>query len=394
MANLARELAGRGVQVILLLNTPEDIRDAHYLETLRGAGVELLSAFSPANLQQGIKLSRLHEDFFKNIPAPRPVRLRILSLAGALGRLNPDVVHSYLDNPNCIAGCAAVLAGVHAHLASFRNVDPQTAGFTAADVTLPIYRYLLANTSSRFEANSKAGQWHYARWLGITPERIAYTPNGIDASAFTSPSEEARQEVRRTLELPEAAPTILTLARFAQEKSPQSMLDIFARVHARQPEAHYVIAGTGMTEVGEMAAMVQARGLDKAVHLAGVRSDVAALLACADVFLLPSKVEGFPNAVMEAMAAAVPVVASGVGGIPDLVRHGQNGFLHAADDVDAMARSVLTLIADAEMRARFGDAGHKRIVGEFSLQKLGDRTLQKYQELLGKTGSTTGRSAP
>lgn len=78
----------------------------------------------------------------------------------------------------------------------------------------------------------------------------------------------------------------------------------------------------------------------------------------------------------------LPVVASSVGGVPDLVRHGKDGFLHAADDVDGMAQSVLALMADAEMRNRFGEAGRQRVQGEFSLQKLGDRALRLYEDML------------
>ena len=122
------------------------------------------------------------------------------------------------------------------------------------------------------------------------------------------------------------------------------------------------------------------------VHLLGVRSDVASLFASADIFLLPSRVESFPISIMEAMAMGLPVVASTVGGIPDLVRHGEDGFLHDAADVQGMAQSIVTLVDDAELRARLGSAGRKRVREEFSLQKLGDRALERYEALLAEAG--------
>lgn len=383
IVNLARELSGRGINVVLL-HAQKDLRQAYYLEAIRGTNVEIVYALAPDFLREGILTTKRHARFFHNIPGTRSLRVGILFLAGALAHIGPDIVHSYLDGPNCTAGCAAVLADIPVHLASFRNVDPHTGGFGWGDETLPLYRYLLANACPHFEANSKNGAWHYARWLNIDMTRIAYMPNGIDPAVYMHLSPGASQELRRRLGISASSPLILTLARFSQEKFPEAMLDIFARVHAVRPEAHYAIAGSRMTDDDEMGEMVRVRGLDGRVHLLGVRSDVAALLFGADVFLLPSRVEGFPNALMEAMAAGLPIVASNVGSVPDLVRHGVDGFLHEAGDVDGMAESVKTLLDDAGLRARLGEAARQRILAEFSLQKLGDRVLRHYRHLLAE----------
>lgn len=381
IVNLARELAGRGVDVSLL-HAQKDVAQAPYLDSLRETGVELVSILSPDHLKEGMRLSRRHADFLRDIPGPTLMRMAVLHLAGALSRLKPEVVHSYLDVPNCMAACAAHLAHVPVHLASFRNVDPQTRRLPEAALLLRLYRYLLERGGLHLEANSRFGASSYARWLGIAPEEVAYNPNGIDSAALQPRADGAAAEMRQALQLPAGAPILVSLSRFMPQKSPVAMLDIFARVHAARPEAHFLIAGAGMTEEEEMGTLTRERGLAGAVHLLGVRSDVGALLAGADVFLLPSRFEGFPNAVMEAMAAGLPVVASDVGGIPDLVRHGKDGFLHAADDVEGMAQSVLTLLDDAPLREQLGAAGRQRITDGFSLKKLGDRVLERYAELL------------
>lgn len=380
MVNLARELSVRGVQVVLL-HAQNDLRNAYYLETLRGTTVEVINTASPDYLREGIRLSRMHEEFFADLPAPSTMRVGILYLAGALSRIRPDIVHSYLDKPNCAAGCAAVLADTPGHLASFRNVDPETLQNADAPLIHTLYSYLLGHGRTHFEANSKAGIRHYARWLNLHPKRIAYSPNGIDRTVYMETTPQI-PSLRQALGLPESAPILLTLSRFMEQKSPRAMLDIFSRIADARPDCHYLIAGAGMDALGEMDALVKERGLEGQVHLLGVRSDVASLMAGADVFLLPSREEGFPNAVMEAMTAQLPVVASNVGGIPDLVRHGRDGFLHETTDLDGMAQSVLTLLADADMRARFGRDARQWVETEFSLQKLGDRTLRKYAELL------------
>lgn len=379
--NLGGELAGRGIDVTLL-HEQQNADDSYSLDAIRERGVEVISILSPEFLKSGVPHSRNHAEFFANIPAPRRRKMRILALSGVLSSIKPDILHSYLDIPNCTSGCAAVLSEVPVHLASFRSVAPQSRHMAEADALLLLYRYLLEKGRLHMEANSRFGASSYARWLGIGPDRIAYNPNGICPGALTPPAAGAPAKLRRQLGLPAEAPVLVSLSRFIPEKSPITMLDIFARVHAARPEAHFLIAGAGMTEDDEMGSLTRERGLAGAVHLLGVRSDVGALLASADVFLLPSRFEGFPNAVMEAMAAGLPVVASDVGGIPDLVRHGEDGFLHAADDVEGMAASVLALLDDAALRARLGGAGRQRIAEEFTLKKLGDRVLLRYGELL------------
>lgn len=390
IVTVAGELARRGTEVYLL-HAQKNLQDAAYLQALEGLPVEIVSVLSPEYLQEGIKLSRLHEKFFKCIPGPGSGRMGILYLAGAFSRCRPDVVHSYLGVSNCIAGCASVLAETPVHVASFRNVDPKTFNSDTRELTHTLYIFLLENTSIHLEAKPRAGAEHYARWLSISTEAIAYAPNGLDPAVCRGTGPAAGYTLRRELGIRPDASVLLSLARFHPNKAPGAMLDIFARVLAARPDCHYLIAGAGMEAQGEMGALVRERGLEGHVHLLGVRSDVAPLLACADVFLLPSRIEGFPNAPMEAMAARVPVMASNVGGIHDLVREGRDGFLHDAEDVDGMAQSVLRLMADADMRARFGRDASRRIETEFSVQKLGERALKKYAELLSGSRHGTPR---
>lgn len=383
LVNLARELAGRGIQVVLL-HVQTTLQDSHYLQALEAQSVEVISALSPEYLKEGIRLSRLHEEFFSNIPAPRNLRMITLYLAGAFSLLKPHIVHSYMDKPNCTAGCAAILADVPAHLASFHNYSPATGQFPWEALTYPLYRYLMHHGRPHFEACSRAAVQDYARWLDIAPETIAYMPNGLDPAVYLTPPPQARKAVREAHGIPPDAPVILTLSRFVPYKSPESLVDIYTRVHALRPDCHFLIAGRGMAEDEGMGELIREHGLDTNIHLLGVQSDVASLLASADIFLLPSRIEGFPISIMEAMALGLPVVASTAGGIPDLVRHGVDGFLHDAADLEGMAQSVVTLADDAPLRGRLGPAGRQRVLVEFSMKKMGDRALMRYEELLQK----------
>ena len=381
IVNLARELDSRGINVTLLY-LQNLSQQSYYVDSLNKTNVKIVSAFSQDFFKEGLRLSRRNPAFYQGIPGPRPLKMQILFLAGAFHRLNPDVVHTYLDILNCTAGCAAVLADVPLHIASFRSLDPARAPNGIPELTYPLYRYLLMHGHPQFEANSHAGAKHFAHWLDIAPENIAYCPNGLNPEACVAVSAETAQKIRLELDIAPGAPVLLNLARFCSSKAPETMLEVFARALAVCPDCHYLIAGSGMAHEAEMGTMVKERGLAGHVHLLGVQRDVASLLAAADIFFLPSRIEGFPNALMEAMAAGLPIVASNVGGIPDLVRDGHDGFLHEATDVEGMAKSVQKLLDDAELRAQMGKNGRQRVMEEFSLQKLGDRVLAQYQHCL------------
>lgn len=381
IVNLARELDSRSIDVTLLY-LQNLSQQAHYLDILNNSNVKIISALSQDFFKEGLRLSRQKPAFYKSLPAPRPLKTEILFLAGAFSRLSPDVVHSYLDILNCTAGSASVLADVPFHIASFRSLDPARAPHGIPELTYPIYRYLLTHGHPHFEANSHAGAKHFARWLNIDPDTITYCPNGLNPDVWMRGSAQTAQKIRQGLDISPAAPVLLNLARFCSSKAPETMLEVFARTLAVRPDCHYLIAGSGMSREEEMGTMIQERGLAGHVHLLGVQRDVASLLAAADIFFLPSRIEGFPNAIMEAMAAGLPIVASNVGGIPDLVRHGQDGFLHEPADVAGMAKSIQRLVDDAGLRAELGRNGSQRVGEEFSLHKLGDRVLAQYQALL------------
>lgn len=387
VVHLARELAERGVRVTLL-HAQNDLGQSCYLDTIvKEKKVDIINAFSPDFFKEGIRLSKQHEDFFKNIPAPAHRRMGILYLAGAFSFLRPDIVHSFIDVNNCTAGCAVVMAGVPGHLASFCSLDPETAQDGTAELTWPLYHYLLDHARPHFEACSRAATEHYARWLGIPLEAITYSPNGIDPTTYLTAAPDARETLRQEVGIPVAAPVLLSLSRFVWAKAPEALLDIFRRVLAARPGCHFLVAGVGMAENEEMGELLRKYGPANHVHLLGVRRDVASLFAAADVFLLPSRVESFPISIMEAMTLGLPVVASTAGGIPDLVRHGLDGFLHESADVAGMARSVVELLDDAGLRARLGGAGKQRVLKEFSLRKLGDRALRQYEHLLAETNT-------
>ena len=120
------------------------------------------------------------------------------------------------------------------------------------------------------------------------------------------------------------------------------------------------------------------RGEDTAMHLLGRRDDVFEILRSSDVFLLTSAHEGMPNALMEAMLAGLPVVATRVGGVPDLIQDGVHGYLHDVGDIAGMARSLERLLTDPVLRKLMGNAGRELILSEFTVNNLADRVIRAY----------------
>ena len=119
----------------------------------------------------------------------------------------------------------------------------------------------------------------------------------------------------------------------------------------------------------------------------GQRDDIPRLLSAFDIFILTSLWEGLPNVIMEAMCARLPVVATDVGGVGELIIHGENGFLVAPDDACAMSDAVNRLIGDAELRREFGHAGRRTIEKRFSLDQMCEATSRMYDELLHRSYS-------
>lgn len=227
-----------------------------------------------------------------------------------------------------------------------------------------------------------------ARWLegdvGIPRHKVVQIYNGVDHERFRAPPA-----------LPAALPPAFrpgegrvivgTVGRLAAVKDQQLLLRaldrIFRQRRAMRPRLRCIVVGDG-PEREALLRLVAERGLDDAVFFAGDCSDVPAWLAAMDLFVLPSLGEGISNTVLEAMAAGLPVVATAVGGNPELVAPGVNGSLVPAADASALAAALSELAADPALRRRMGAAGRRRVQERFDWSRTVDRYLGVYDELL------------
>jgi glycosyltransferase involved in cell wall biosynthesis len=175
---------------------------------------------------------------------------------------------------------------------------------------------------------------------------------------------------------------VLSIGRFVAEKGHRHLLEAAARIERTRPGVHWVLVGAGELEAA-LSREAQALGLASQVHFTGWRDDVPDVLAVADVFVLPSVNEGFGRVVVEAMAMARPVVATAVGGVPEIVRDGETGVLVPASDPRALADTVRSLLDDPARAARLGAAGRACAESRFSLTAHVDAVERVYTEVLG-----------
>ena len=210
---------------------------------------------------------------------------------------------------------------------------------------------------------------------GFRPDRVEVLYNGIDIRPAPGPSE--RDAARRTLGLPCDAYVALTVGRLDPVKDYAGLVRAFAQVVPRRPDARLVLIGDGPERPVIERAIAEC-GLGSAVLLAGHREDVHALLPAADVFVNSSEFEGVSLTILEGMAACLPVVATDVGGTPEIVSPA-TGVLVPARNAGALAAAILALAADPDGRRALGSAGRRTAEERFSLDRMIGQYLAVYR---------------
>ncbi|MBU0587303.1 MAG: glycosyltransferase family 4 protein [Gammaproteobacteria bacterium] len=204
-----------------------------------------------------------------------------------------------------------------------------------------------------------------------------YIYNGIE---FREGCQDGPRMVRAGLGVAEQAPMCLMLGTYESRKGHGFLLQAFQRVVWLRPDARLVVCGFGYpSEIRHVRAVVDALGLQKQVRLEGFRQDVADLLEASDLLLVPSQSsESFGLTIVEAMSHQVPVIATRVGGMPEVLQDGEGGFLVEPDDVDGFAERMLQLINDEALRQQQGARGRRRFEQNFRAQRM----VQEYADLV------------
>jgi glycosyltransferase involved in cell wall biosynthesis len=228
--------------------------------------------------------------------------------------------------------------------------------------------------SARTVAVSSGLASHLRRDLWLSSSRVLMIPNGVPC--VPPPRVTLREELR----LPPGARLMVAIGNLYPVKGHRHLIDAFGLVAHRHPTLHCAIAGRGHLEA-DLEALARARGLAGRVHLLGLRSDVPAVLAAADLFVQPSLSEGLPLALLEAMQAGRPIVATDVGEVPIALGFGDAGLLVEPGSPGALAAGIDSLLNDSMRAATIGSRAAARARAEYGLSRMAARYMGMYSDL-------------
>lgn len=298
----------------------------------------------------------------------------LLQLVHFLKENQIQIVHTHLFAANTVGRLAAWLARVPVVVATEHNTY-----LTKPRWCIWVDR-LLARVTTQMIAVSEAVRAFAADQAGIGRERFVVIPNGIPLEQVPQLSLQERLAKRASLEIEQDQPVILSVGRLTEQKGFSVLLQAAKLVLAKYPGAVFLIAGSGNLEK-ELRRQIQGRGLEGSVRLLGVRSDVYELMQISTILVMPSLWEGLPVTLIEAGACRLPVVASKVGGIPEIVQDGESGFLVPPRDEVALAEAILRLLDSPEMRRCMAEEGRRLVEGRFSADVVARQMEDLYWQL-------------
>jgi L-malate glycosyltransferase len=350
----------------------------------RGHRVHILSSDTPFRLgdyQPGLSFHRVETPTYPLFREPH----YILSLANKIVQVSRaerlDIVHAHYAIPHATAAYLArqILAS------SLDRMPPKViTTLHGTDITLlgndPSYSETVAfciRQSDGVTAVSESLKADTERQLRLDCE-IRVIPNFLDCS------------VHRRLDVPDlrnrfasdGERIVIHVSNFRPVKRVVAVIEVFSRIRKEVP-ARLLMVGDG-PDLGDAVQRTRALDLTSHVTFVGEQDQVLPLLSISDVFLLPSSQESFGLAALEAMSCEVPVIASRVGGLPEVIAHGATGFLHAPDDLDGMARSAIMVLSDGKLHRRIASAARRAVHERFCDEKIVPLYEAYYEEVLAR----------
>jgi glycosyltransferase involved in cell wall biosynthesis len=381
-------MAPRVLRIVTRLNVGGPARQAVFLSGAlerRGFETELVSGSVGQGEGELVPTDGLHTripelrrplDPIKDPQAARAVRRLVRAR-------RPHVVHTHMAKAGALGRLAAHRARVpvvihtfHGHVLEGYFGRPVTAAFLAAERRLARWSDVLVAVSPAVRDELLALR------IG-EPSRWRVIPLGLELDDLLAPAP-AVDESRRRLRLPQQGPIVGIVGRLVPIKDHVTFLEAAAKMAARRPDLTFVAAGDG-----ELRSALETKGremLGDRIRFLGWVSDLPSLYAAMDVAVLTSRNEGTPVSLIEAGAAARPVVSTRVGGVDDVVRDGVTGVLTPAGDAEAIAAGVLGLLEDPGRARAMGQAAREQVPGRFSAERLADDLADLYRELLARAG--------
>jgi glycosyltransferase involved in cell wall biosynthesis len=310
--------------------------------------------------------------------------ITVIRLVRMFRRYRPDLVHTHTAKAGTLGRVAARFAGVPASVHTFHGHVLE--GYFSRPVTrlfLRIERVLARHTDRIIALSPRLRQAILAMGIG-RPEQVVVIPLGLELERFLCRPQPS-PGLHTALQIPPGAPLLGIVGRLVPIKDHPSLFRALTLLEAGRQAPHLVVVGDG-EQREELRRLVRDLGLDSRIHFLGWRNDLQAILAEVDVVICCSRNEGTPVALIEAMAAGVPVVSTNVGGVGDLVVHDESGWLVPPGDPPALARAIEVLLADPALRARLAAAARPAALSRHDIRGLIHRTEALYESLLAGKG--------
>jgi glycosyltransferase involved in cell wall biosynthesis len=276
-----------------------------------------------------------------------------------------DVIHAHLPNAHSLAGILSrltdtpAIATIHGRYLSMRDFEV----------------HKLMNTHICVVAKTAYFQ---ALTLGIPSTKLRFIPNGIDTKIF-HPAPRSNY-LHSLIKIPPEAPLVGFIGRLSPEKGPEMFVRVAQLAHKRLKNCHFVLVGEGPMR-RELQDEIDQHDLTGHIHMVGLQRDMTKIYPCLDLVVSTSYSEAMPLVIVEAMASGLPVVATNVGGVVDIVEVGGTGLLKQPGDTEGLANDVVTLMTSNSTRMQMGEAARKRVEEKFDLSGIVAQTAQLLRSL-------------
>ncbi len=299
----------------------------------------------------------------------------LLTLFSIIRKQRPDLVHIHSRRGEFLSACASSFQGIRVVLS--RRVDNPP---NRIDATLKngVYSKIIAISA----AVKSILESH-----GIQKEKICLIPDGVDTAAY-APAKGTSGTLRRELGIPEHAVIAGVIAQLIERKGHHVLIEALSKIGAPPDELRVLFFGRGTLEKS-LRRMVRDRGLDRSIIFCGFRSNLNQLIPQLDLLIHPALSEGLGVALLEASACAVPIIASRVGGIPEIVEDGETGLLAAPGNAAELAGKLRQLINSPIERGRLGIAGRRRVLEHFSTDQMIAKHERLYRSLIKQCDDST-----
>ena len=291
-----------------------------------------------------------------------------------------DVVHTHTSKAGLLGRFAAKLAGTplvvhtpHGHIfyGYFRRL--KTKMFIRLEK-------IASRMTNKIVALTDREKSDYITHKIVREGKCIVIHSGIELDRYRELTIEEKNKLKKEIGIPEDAMVVGTAGRLISVKGPEFMIKASQHISLESPETYLVFAGDGPLKE-DLQTLAKETGTDKNIIFLGWRDDVPRILSVFDIFLLPSLNEGMGRVLAEAMALGKPIVASNVGGIPDLVIHGKNGYLVPPQNPEKLAKYTQLLLEDKDKREKMGRAG-KEMASGFTHEAMVQKIARLYEELM------------